>query len=125
MDQEPTSTADDETDCCSVSPFTVDLHNYTLSLAARGSEERRTTARGLGLRTHVTFDANYNILFPQQMLLAHANGETLYVLFPQKMSQLIYVRLRYFVALLNPQEVSGTRRLVDIMKTEHETSCSD
>ena len=27
--------------------FTVDLRNYTLSLAARGSEERRTTARGL------------------------------------------------------------------------------
>ena len=29
--------------------FTVDLHNYTFSLAARDFEERRTTARGLEL----------------------------------------------------------------------------
>ena len=31
--------------------FTVDLHNYTLSLTARGSEERRTTVRGLVARS--------------------------------------------------------------------------
>ena len=34
--------------------FAINLHNFTFSLAARGSEERRTTARVLNNRRHVT-----------------------------------------------------------------------
>ena len=34
--------------------FAVNLHNFTFSLATRGSEERRTTARVLNNRRHVT-----------------------------------------------------------------------
>ena len=30
----------------------INLHNFTFSLAARGSEETRTTARGLNNRRH-------------------------------------------------------------------------